>query len=288
MPGTAARHDPAQAAQRARRRLLGAGLLGAVRAGEHHVRLEQDRLEGHPLVAQRGEHAAQGEVGHLLAAVDRVGAVHEDLRLDDRHEPALLAEGGIPGQGVGVDIDAVAGRVLVADRDHRPPLGKAGTELSVVGDALAQTVQALGDLLPVGAGERLGPRVHLDPGHDPLAREKLRKRGAVRRALANRLVVEDGPADVRARALGGEHQLAKVATVLAGGRNVEHRVQALVHRPAALVRGQDALAVGDQRAGGFLDVDLLGVHGPFRYTATATLSYPPRAIHSPQKISVSD
>ena len=44
------------------------------------------------------EHRVQHRVGHLFAALDRVVAIHQHLRLHDRHDVRLLAERGIARQ----------------------------------------------------------------------------------------------------------------------------------------------------------------------------------------------
>src|SRR3954465_9372008 len=63
--------------------------------------------------------------------------------------------------------EAVVRRDAVADGDHRSPLAKAGAHLRVLGEPVAQTVQALGDLLARRTGERLAPVATLMPGITP-------------------------------------------------------------------------------------------------------------------------
>ena len=154
--------------------------------------------------------------GHLVAALDRVVAVHQHLGLDDRDEPGLLRQRGEAGERLGVGVDAALGRDPVADGDDRPPLGEARAEVAVLGQAVAQAVQALGDLLAVEPGQRLGALVDLDPRDDPLGAEHLGERGAVGRPLADGLVEQDHAADELAQPVGGEQQLAVGAAVLLG------------------------------------------------------------------------
>jgi hypothetical protein len=78
----------------------------------------------------------------------------------------------------------------LADRDHRAPLREPGAELVVLLEALAKAVEPLGDGLALGARERLGALVDLDPRDDPASLQELGKRRAVRGALADRLVEE--------------------------------------------------------------------------------------------------
>ena len=47
------------------------------------------------LVVELVEDRVQRVLGHVVAALDRVVAVHQHLGLDDRHEPGLLAERGV-------------------------------------------------------------------------------------------------------------------------------------------------------------------------------------------------
>ena len=88
---------------------------------------------------------------HVVAAVDRVlgvGAVHQHLRLHDRHDPGLLAERRVARQRMGVGVDAVPARPpVIADGDDRAPFGEARAEAVIVLQPLAQPVEPLGDLL---------------------------------------------------------------------------------------------------------------------------------------------
>jgi hypothetical protein len=72
-------------AARPRQRSAGAGTV----AGEHHVGLEDDALEKHPLLGELGEHRAQGCFGDLRGPDDRVIAVLWHLGLNDRHDARL-------------------------------------------------------------------------------------------------------------------------------------------------------------------------------------------------------
>src|SRR5919202_1979879 len=135
-------------------------------------------------------------------------------------------------------------RSIAADRDHRPPLGEARSEPAVLHEALAQAVETLGDRLPVGPGQRLRAGVDLYPRDHPAAGEELWKPGAVRRGLANRLVVEDHPADVVVGARCREQELAEAAARLLARLGAD-RLEPLGHGAVALVRRQDALPLRD-------------------------------------------
>ena len=119
-------------------------------------------------------------------------------------------------------------------------------ELVVLGQPVAQPVEALGDLLAVEPGERLGALVDLDPGDDALGVEHLRERGAVDGPLADGLVEEDHAADELAHPVGGEQQLAVGAAILLGRLDLDG-LEPLLDRPRALVCREDALARRDQR-----------------------------------------
>jgi hypothetical protein len=108
---------------------------------------------------------------HVVAALDRVGAVHQDLGLDDRDESRLDAECGVARQRVGVGVEAVLRGNAVADGDDRPPLGEAGAQAAVLSEPIAQAVEALGDLLVGRARQLLGARVDFDAGNDALVLE---------------------------------------------------------------------------------------------------------------------
>jgi hypothetical protein len=144
-------------------------------------------------------------------------------------------------------------------RDYGAPLGEAGAKLPVLGQALAEAVEALGDRLAGSVRERLGTLVDLDPRDDSTPREQLGEGGAVVRALADRLVVEDDAADELLRALGGEEEVAVGPPGLLRGLHVDRR-EALLDRPRRLVGGQDALARSNQRPRDGLEVLQL-LHG---------------------------
>jgi hypothetical protein len=186
-----------------------------------------------------------------------MAAIHQHLRLDDRNDARLLGQSGVTGERVCVHPDAVLARNPVADRDHRTPLGEARTQLTVLGESLAQAVEALGDRLALRVRERLGARVDLDAGNDPFRGEQVRERRSVRGLLPDRLVVEDHSPDVLLGPFGGEQQLAVGAARLLGRFDAD-RVEPLLDRPGALVRGEDPLAVGDDGPGDLLK--LFGSH----------------------------
>ena len=84
-------------------------------AGDHHIGLQdhafqRDPLE--PLLEGLLEHA----LGHFVAAVDVVVAVHQHFGLDDRHDLRGLAQRGVTRQRMGIDVIAVMLGIAVALR----------------------------------------------------------------------------------------------------------------------------------------------------------------------------
>jgi hypothetical protein len=65
---------------------------------------------------------------------------------------------------VGVGLIALPGRDSLADDDHGPPLCEARAYPIILLDALAQTVEAFGDLFLRRTGQRMRALVDLDAG----------------------------------------------------------------------------------------------------------------------------
>src|SRR5213595_3586065 len=218
-------------------------------ARDHHVGLEHHALQQHTVFEQLPEHALEHGLAHLLTALDRVCAVHEHLRLNDRHDVALLAQRRIARQSMRVRSDGeCAGNSALGNIDDCAPFGEARTEPAVFDEPLAQAVEPLGDGLAAETGERLGAQVHLDTRDDPLLRQVLRERRAVPGLLADGLVVQDDAAD-RLGGAGGREQHFPIGAAMLLGRLQLDAIEALLDGAAALVRGEDPLAPGDHCAG---------------------------------------
>ena len=101
--------------------LFDAGALGALLAGDRHVRLEHDAFQRDALAIELLELRLEHRLGDLEAAVDVVIAVHQHLGLDDRHDLRRLAERGVARQRMGVGVDRGVARDARADVDHRAP-----------------------------------------------------------------------------------------------------------------------------------------------------------------------
>ena len=103
-------------------------------------------------------------------------AIHQHFRLHHRHQTALLAQRGIAGQRMAVGLDAGTGRDVVADGNHRAPLGKPRAQLVVLLQAVTQAVQAFRHQFAGEAGQRHRALVHLDAGDHAVVQHVLGKR----------------------------------------------------------------------------------------------------------------
>src|SRR5690606_9787938 len=153
-------------------------------------------------------------------------------------------------QRMAVGFDAGAGRDVVADVDHRAPLGEARAQLVVLLQPRAQAVQALGDQFARATRQRLGALVDLDAGNDAGIDHEARERQAVAVGLADGFGVEDRAADVMAEVRRGQQQLAVGAAVgLVAGH--ADGLETPGDRARRFVDRQDALARCNHRLGGF-------------------------------------
>src|SRR5262249_25677693 len=125
------------------------------------------------------------------------------------------------------------------------PLGEPRAPLPVLGEALPEPVETLGDRLVGEQRQWLGPRVHLDPGDRPRGLEDLDERYPVVGRLPDRLVEQDHAADVLAQTRRREEHLAVVSPRLLRGPDPD-LVEPLLDRAGGLVRGEDALAGTDE------------------------------------------
>ena len=187
--------------------------------------------------------------------------VHQHFRLDDRHQPGFLAQRGIARQRMGIRIDAGTRRNLGTDRDHGAPLAEFRTQFDIFGQALAQTIQTLGDLLAFEAGHVLGTRVDLDPRQDSGGVHQFGQRRAVRHFLAQRLIEQDRPRDMLTQALGGQHHRAIGQPVFFGVVDADC-IEALLDRAHRLVDRQNALARGHHGLGNRYQLFQMLAHGP--------------------------
>ena len=131
------------------------GLLRAVLAGDHHVRLQQCAAQVDALDVELVKGPLEGARRDVVAPLDRVVGVHQHLGLDDRDDPGLLTQRRVARQRVRVRADTCDRGDPIADGDDRAPLCEARPERAVLVETPAQPVEPFGDRLVGREGERL-------------------------------------------------------------------------------------------------------------------------------------
>lgn len=114
----------------------------------------------------------------------------------------------------------------------------------------------LGGALALGAHQVNNTLVDLDSGNDVLLLQQLNEGGAIVGLLVEGLVEQNDSRDVlRQLVVGGEQQLAVLATVVVGvlGTDIS---QALSHGADGLISGQNSLAGGDDSLSDALKLSL--------------------------------
>jgi hypothetical protein len=96
------------------------------------------------LFEEGGKHSVQHDTGDLLAALDRMGPVHQHFRLDDRNEVLSLAERSIPRQRMRVRVDGSGARQSVVDMDDCPLLRETGAQAAVFLEAFPKPIEPPG------------------------------------------------------------------------------------------------------------------------------------------------
>ena len=254
IPGTAAGTARRRTCHRGVGHLVHGCLLGQAKPGSTMLGFRIMPSSSHPLRVKLVEDRSQHCLRHLAAALQGVLAVHEHFRLDDRDQSGFLAQRGIARQRLRVGLDAAPAGNAVAHGDDRAPLGEAGAHLRSTPQAVAQAVQAFGDLLAGMAGQVLGAGVDLDAGDDARLRSSdLDEGSAVSVSLADRLVVQDRAADALAETGRGHDQFPIGAPRLLGLGNPQRGkapvagglLSSIASRP--LSPATSACAVSDQR-----------------------------------------
>src|SRR6185312_7594571 len=132
--------------------------------------------------------------------------------------------------------------VFLVDIDHGAPFGEPRAQLVIFGQTLAQAVETLGDGVARKAGQRLGTAIDLDARNSARSLDQIDQLGAVRSALADRLVIENNARDVVLHGVRRtEKKLAVVATAVLGRLHLDG-VEALLDGAGAFVGGEDTLA----------------------------------------------
>lgn len=195
---------------------------------------------------------ARGEdpLRDLGAAVDVVGAVDQDLRLDDGYKAVLLADNGVASEAACVGVNGELGGLVGTDIENAAPFGEAGAGIVVLGTALAEIVVALSGGLAVGAGELDGAFIDFDAGENAGVGEYVNEGLAVGRFLVQGFFEEDDAAEVLEGAGGAEEKLAESAAVFLDVLYVDAG-KAFADGAGRLVGGEDAFA-GCADVGGVL------------------------------------
>src|SRR5215211_8513973 len=115
----------------------------------------------------------------VVALLDGVISVYQDLGLYYGDEVVLLGERSIQGERLRVSPYATLGRDALPYSDNGPPLGEARPKLTVFGEPVAKSVETLGELLTFREGQIDGALIHLDTRDDARVLERLGHRSAV-------------------------------------------------------------------------------------------------------------
>ncbi len=139
------------------------------RAGHGDGRLEHDRRRIHAVGVQFAHHRQQHQRHHGLGLGRRVRAGAVQVRRDHRDQARLLAGGRVPAQGLRVGPDRHRRRGARPDPQHGPPRGEHRTLAGPGRQPARQPVQALGDRLGPGGGQRMPAASALTPVIRPAA-----------------------------------------------------------------------------------------------------------------------
>mmetsp|Transcript_22639 Transcript_22639/g.70870 ORF Transcript_22639/g.70870 Transcript_22639/m.70870 type:complete len:443 (+) Transcript_22639:533-1861(+) len=234
-------------------------LVGAVDAGHGHGGLDDGALEEDAVLLEAlvdGGHDAFLDPGR---GVEIVVAVDEDLGLDDGDETAVLADASVASEIHGGDVDGEVGGGGGVDLEGGAPLGEARAANVVPDASLVEGVESRAPLLAFGAADEvLEAHVDLDAGSDAFFGEEVDEGAAVGIRLEERLLEEDGAADVLLEARGGEEEVSPGLPVGLGVLEAD-RLEALPDRPRRLVAGEETLPGRHHRAS--RGSELVGVLG---------------------------
>jgi len=102
----------------------------------------------------------------LLAPLQCVGSITQNLGFNNWNKPVLLADSSVPGQGVGVLLDSQLRWTIVGDLEDSSPLGKLSTSCLVLGASLTQSINTLSYGLSICTREGNNTLVNLDTWDD--------------------------------------------------------------------------------------------------------------------------
>src|SRR5208283_1530125 len=120
---------------------------------------------------------------------------------------SFLAQGGIASQRLRVSLDASPAGDSIAYDNQRAPLDEMSAHLSIIRQAVAQSVQTFGYSLSGMTGHGLRPGIYFNAGDDPCIGDGFNKGSAIFLPLADRLVVEDRATDALTKTGRGHNQL---------------------------------------------------------------------------------
>src|SRR5579885_64776 len=187
--------------------------------------------------------------GDFSAAVQRVGAIHQNVRLDDRNKAAFLADGSVACERVSICHYAFPRGQALVYPNNSPPFGKLRTEGAVLVEAICEPIQPLGDHFTLGVGKSLHAQVDLDSGNYPAIEQKIREPCSIRAELTDCLVMQDGAA-YKARCLWrGEQELPISAPAFRVGFDLQS-FETPGYSADCFVSRQDPFAVGHQGSRG--------------------------------------
>src|SRR5690606_1484348 len=147
---------------------------------------------------------------------------------------------------MGVGFDAIPSWATICDGDDGAPFREAGAQLVVLGQTLAQAIEAFRHFLDFRGrtSQRLRAFVDLDAGDGSGCLDEVDERRAVLSLLTNGLVEQDHARNIVPHRLGrAEQHLAVIAPILLRVLDAD-RVEALLDGAGAFVGGQDALTGG--------------------------------------------
>ena len=76
------------------------------------------------MLMQPMKHTVQHLLNHLGRPLNPVAAIHQHLRLHNRHHPLALAHRRITGQHFGIGGQPQGGGIVIGNGVHLPPLGE--------------------------------------------------------------------------------------------------------------------------------------------------------------------
>ena len=89
------------------------------------------------MLIQSVKHVFERLLGDFKMTLNRMRAIHEHLRLNDRHQVRFLAKRRVTRQRLRVARDACACREFLTDRDHGAPFRKTRAQLPILHQPVA-------------------------------------------------------------------------------------------------------------------------------------------------------